>query len=81
MGKIFKKLFAKAPQIAQPVGQSKLSAELAEQTRKQKTQLANTAFAIEQGKRGRRSLFAVKSGNRGAGFPALDDDEKKTVLG
>ena len=80
--KIFKSIFKGPPKIAEPVGQSQLSATLAEQSRQQQAQLANTAFAIEQGKRGRRSLFAVKSGNRGAGFLALnDEDEKKSSLG
>ena len=75
MVKIFKKLFKGPPKIAEPLGQSQLAATLAEQSRQQKAQLANTAFAIAQGKRGRRSLFSVGTGNRGAGFDPLDDKE------
>tara|TARA_B100000749_G_C18326857_1_gene423266 strand:- start:203 stop:439 length:237 start_codon:yes stop_codon:yes gene_type:complete len=77
--KIFRSIFSGPPKIAEPVGQSQLSATLAEQSRQQKAQLANTAFAIEQGKRGRRSLFSVSSGNRGAGFDPLE--EKDVTLG
>jgi hypothetical protein len=75
--KIFKSIFKGPPKIAEPVGQSQLSATLAEQSRQQQAQLADTQFALDQRKRGRRSLFSVA--NRGAGFDELDD--KDVTLG
>jgi len=77
--KIFKSIFKGPPKIAQPVApqQAQLSATLAEQSRQQQAQLADTQFALDQRKRGRRSLFSVS--NRGAGFDELDD--KDVTLG